>query len=46
MDMYPKYTSPFGYQVGDGSIDSYGVDHSGFSIQDEVEYQFSGEWNC
>ena len=41
MDMYPKYTSPFGYQVGDGSIDSYGVDHSGFSVRDEVEYQFA-----
>ena len=41
MDIYPKYTSPFGYQVGDNSIDSYGVDHSGFTTRDEVEYQFA-----
>ena len=39
MDMYPKYKSPFGYQVGDNGIDSYGVDHSGFSLRDEIEYQ-------
>ena len=41
MDFYPKYISPFGYQVGDSSIDSYGVDHSGFTTRDEVEYQFA-----
>lgn len=28
-----------GYQSGDGGIDSYGVDHSGFSVRDELEYQ-------
>ena len=39
MDMYPKYKSPFGYQVGDNGIDSYGVNHSGFSLRDEIEYQ-------
>lgn len=39
MDMYQKYKSPFGYQVGDNGIDSYGVDHSGFSARDEIEYQ-------
>ena len=43
MDMYPKYTSPFGYQTNDGKIDSYGVDHSGFSIRDEIEYQYARE---
>ena len=39
MDLYGKYQSPFGYQVGDNGIDSYGVDHSGFSLRDEIEYQ-------
>ena len=37
--MYEKYKSPFGYQVGDNGIDSYGVDHSGFTLRDEIEYQ-------
>ena len=32
MDMYPKYTLPFGYQTGTDGIDSYGVNHSGFSL--------------
>ena len=41
MDMYPKYISPFGYQTNDGKIDSYGVDHSGFTTRDEIEYQFA-----
>ena len=41
MDMYPKYTSPFGYQTGKGGIDTYGVNHNGFSVRDEVEYQFA-----
>ena len=41
MDMYPKYISPFGYQTNDGKIDSYGVDHSGFTTRDELEYQFA-----
>ena len=39
MDMYPKYKSPFGYETGDNGIDSYGVDHRGFSLRDEIEYQ-------
>ena len=39
MDMYPKYKSPFGYETGDNGIDSYGVDHSGFTLRDEIEYQ-------
>ena len=37
--MYPKYTSPFGYQTGTGGIDTYGVNHGGFSLQDELAYQ-------
>ena len=39
MDIYPKYKSPFGYQVGDNGVDSYGVDHRNFSLRDEIEYQ-------
>ena len=39
MDIWGKYKSPFGYQVGDNGIDSYGVNHSGFSLRDEIEYQ-------
>ncbi len=41
MDMYPKYKSPLGYANGDNKIDAYGVDHSGFSTRDELEYQFA-----
>ena len=40
MDMYGSYKSPFGYENGiNGGVDSYGVDHSGFSTQDELQYQ-------
>lgn len=39
--MYPKYTSPFGYQTGTGGIDTYGVNHNGFTTRDELEYQFA-----
>ena len=39
--MYPKYKSPLGYSTGDNNIDSYGVDHSGFSNRDELEYQIA-----
>lgn len=39
MDWYAKYKSPLGYQVGENQIDSYGVDHSGFSVRDELAYQ-------
>ena len=41
MDMYNKFQSPLGYQTGEGQIDTYGVDHSGFSTRDELEYQFA-----
>ncbi|MBO6281198.1 MAG: hypothetical protein J6N49_01565 [Alphaproteobacteria bacterium] len=39
MDIWKKYKSPLGYETNNGGIDSYGVDHSGFSVRDEVEYQ-------
>ena len=41
MDMYQKYTSPFGYQTGTGGIDTYGVNHNKFSLRDENDYQFA-----
>lgn len=41
MDMYQKYTSPFGYQTGIGGIDTYGVNHNRFSLRDEIDYQFA-----
>ena len=41
MDLFRKYRSPLGYFMDDEEKrkDSYGVDHSGFSTQDELEYQ-------
>ena len=40
MDFFGSYKSPFGYENGEnGGVDSYGVDHSGFSTQDELQYQ-------
>ena len=39
MDFFGGYKSPFGYENGDNGVDSYGVDHSGFSTQDELQYQ-------
>ena len=41
MDFYSKYKSPLGYQTGENQIDSYGVDHSGFTTRDEIEYQMA-----
>ncbi len=41
MDFFGKYQSPFGYQNGDNGVDSYGVDHSGFSTQDELQFDIS-----
>ena len=38
MKMFNKFQSPLGYQVTDDLIDTYGVDHSGFSTRDELEY--------
>ena len=39
MDIFGKYKSPLGYTLGANNIDSYGVDHSGFTTRDEVAYQ-------
>ena len=39
MKMFKDYKSPLGYEVGEDGIDSYGVNHNGFSTRDEVEYQ-------
>ena len=41
MDMYKRYKSALGYELGDDGIDSYGVDHNGFSTRDELAYQFA-----
>ena len=41
MEMFNKYKSPLGYQTGANQIDSYGVDHSGFTIRDELAYQMA-----
>ena len=39
MDIWHKNKSPFGYETDDNNVDSYWVDHSGFSTRDELEYQ-------
>ena len=39
MNIWQKYRSPLGYYNNDNQIDSYGVNHSGFSIRDELNYQ-------
>ena len=41
MDMYKRYKSALGYELGDDGIDSYGVDHNRFSTRDELAYQFA-----
>ena len=44
MDMFRKFKSIFGYENNDdekNKIDSYGVDHSNFSLRDEIEYQMA-----
>ena len=41
MDIWPKYKSPLGYLTGDSKIDTYGVDHSKFSLRDEIAYQMA-----
>ena len=41
MPLYRKLKSLLGYQnLPNSSLDSYGVDHSGFTTRDELEYQF------
>ena len=39
MDIWDEIKKLSGYQSGNGGVDSYGVDHSGFSLRDELEYQ-------
>lgn len=39
MDIWDEIKKLQGYQSGNGGVDSYGVDHSGFSLRDELEYQ-------
>ena len=39
MDMYPRYQSRSGDFNQDDQTDGYGVDHSGFSLRDELLYQ-------
>lgn len=39
MDIWKKYKSPLGYDTGDNKVDTFGVDHSGFTLRDEIEYQ-------
>ena len=39
MDIWKKYKSPLGYETNNGGVDTFGVDHSQFSLRDEVEYQ-------
>ena len=39
MDIWDEIQKLSGYQSGNGGVDSYGVDHSGFSTRDELEYQ-------
>ncbi len=39
MDIWDEIKTLAGYQSGRGGVDSYGVDHSGFSTRDELEYQ-------
>ena len=41
MDFFGKYKSPFGYYNNANQIDSYGVNHSGFTTRDDLEYQFA-----
>ena len=39
--MFTDYKSPLGYVADGKKIDTYGVDHSGFSTKDEIEYQMA-----
>ena len=39
MNIWEELKKLAGYSSGDGGVDSYGVDHSGFSTRDELEYQ-------
>lgn len=39
MDIFGQYKSPLGYFINNNQIDSYGVNHAGFSTADELQYQ-------
>ena len=39
MSFWKQYTSPLGYESNGNPIDTYGVDHSGFTTRDELQYQ-------
>ena len=40
MSYWKQYKSPLGYTNNNNNqIDSYGVNHSGFNTQDELQYQ-------
>ena len=41
MNTFNQNKNIFNYKSGDGGIDSYGVDHSGFTLRDELEYQMA-----
>ena len=41
MNTFNQNKSIFNYKSGDGGVDSYGVDHSGFTLRDELEYQMA-----
>ena len=41
MNTFNQNKSIFNYKIGDGGVDSYGVDHSGFTLRDELEYQMA-----
>ena len=41
MDIWGNYKSKLGYLAGDSKIDTYGVDHSKFSLRDEIAYQMA-----
>ena len=39
MSFFKNYRTPFGYVADGNQVDAYGVDHSGFSTRDELQYQ-------
>lgn len=41
MDIWGNYKSKLGYLAGDSKIDTYGVNHSKFSLRDEIAYQMA-----
>lgn len=41
MDIWDNYKSKLGYLAGDSKIGTYGVDHSKFSLRDEIAYQMA-----